>query len=121
MIQLYQRNQFVALGLRQSKLSGESVGVVGQHFQIIGRARIESLLRQLGRILGRSDEVFLLNSELSILAIRDQRIRHIAECALNRLLISQEHLLVLCLGQSHSVLQPSSLEDWLRERGRQIP
>src|SRR6266576_5477671 len=65
--------------------------------------------------------MLLLYTELPKVAIGGQRVRHIAKCALNRLLVSQEQLLVLCLRQSNVGFQPSTLEDRLGNISDQRP
>jgi hypothetical protein len=72
-------------------------------------------------VLSRFQQILLLNSELAISAIGNQRIRNITKRALNRLLVRQQHLLVLCLGQSKVGLEPPSFEDRLCERASQVP
>ena len=87
LIELDQGDEFVALCLRQSQLRRKRVGVVCQYLQVIGSPGLEANLGQSRRVLRRFEQVLLLSRELLILAISNQRIRHIAECALDRLLI----------------------------------
>ena len=44
LIELHQSDELVALCLRQSELGGKRVGLVGQHFQVIGSAGFEAYL-----------------------------------------------------------------------------
>ena len=45
-------HEFVRLGLRQTRLSGERIRVVGQHFEIARSPGLETDFREQGRILG---------------------------------------------------------------------
>src|SRR5260370_41755417 len=65
--------------------------------------------------------MFLLDAELSILAISNQSIGDVPKRALNRLLVCQTHLLALFLGQTNVRLKPSSLEYGLSYGGSQTP
>src|ERR1700691_360899 len=98
LIELDQSNEFVRLGLRQPELSGKGIRLIGQHLQVIGGSGLETHLREPCRILRRFEQVLLLNSELSILAIRNQAVRDVPKRAFNRLFVSQKHLVVLRLG-----------------------
>ena len=65
--------------------------------------------------------MLLLDSELAVLAIRDQRVRNVAKRTLNCLLICEHHLLALRFRKPDSGLQPPSLKDGLRKGSRKVP
>ena len=107
--------------LRQSEFGGKRVGFVCQNFQVIGSPGLEANLGQSCRVLRRFEQVLLLSCELLILAISNQRIRDIAESALDRLLVGQDHLVALRFSEANVRFESSSLKDGLRQRGSQVP
>src|SRR5208282_1298457 len=121
LIELDQSDEFVASRLRQSQLCRKRVRLVGQHFQVIGSSGLEANLGQSCRVLCRFEQVLLLSCELLILAISNQRVRDIAESALDRLLVGQDHLVALRFSKANVRFESSSLKDRLCQRGRQVP
>ena len=51
LVELDQSNKFIGLGLGQSELGGERVGLVSEYFQVIGGPSFEAHLRKSRRIL----------------------------------------------------------------------
>src|SRR5208337_1022598 len=121
LVHLDEREEFVAPRLSQIQFRRERIRFIRKHFEIVGSPRLKALLRQACSNLCRLHEALLLGRELACFAIGDQGIRHIAKCALDCLLIRQQHLLTLCFCKPHVVLKFSALKDRLRKRARHSP
>src|SRR6516164_2826993 len=99
LIELHERVQLVSLCLRQRQLSRKRVCFICQNLKIVSTSGLEANFRKSCRVASGVHKILLLDPELTILAIRNQRVRYIAKSGLNRLLVSQQQLLVLCLSQ----------------------
>ena len=99
-VELHQREQLVQLSLHQAEFSGEVIGVVGEHLEVAGGAACISQMREPGCVLGRVDQELLLFAELLGLAIGDQRVRDVAEGALNGFLIKEHAFLLPGFGKT---------------------
>ena len=98
------------------------IGLVGQHFQVIGSPGLEAHLRQSRGILRRFDQVLLLDSELSILAISNQRIRDVAETRPESSAGKSAPSARAALRQGErSILSLPPFKDRLRQRCSQVP
>ena len=70
LVELDQSNEFVRLDLCQPQFSRKGIRLVGQHFQVVGGPGLGAHLWEPCTILGSFEQMFLLDPELSILAIR---------------------------------------------------
>ena len=82
-IELDQGGQFITQGLRKGQFGSERIGFVDEHFQIVCCPRFEAHFRQVGGVLREFHKPLMLNPELAIFAISNQRIGHVAESGLN--------------------------------------
>src|SRR5215471_13615096 len=121
LVELHQRNQFVALGLCQSQFGGEVISFVGQHLEITAFTGFVANLGKTGRILRGLRQQFLLLPKLPVLAIANQGVGNIAKRTLNRLLVEEHRLIPLCLRQVKIGGESSSLKDGLSERSSHAP
>src|SRR5262249_30100882 len=88
---------------------------------IVRTAGLETQLGKPRRIASRFHELLLLNAEFAEFAISHQSIRDVAEGALDGLLIGQEQLFVLRLGQANTGLQSPAFKNRLRDAPDQSP
>src|SRR5262249_16806566 len=120
-IELHQSLELVSARLSQTEFGGEIVGLVRQHFQIAREAGAVADIGKVRRALSRRGQAILLLAELLVLAISHQRIRDLAKCSLDRLLVGKYFFLLLRLRKLDSRAIPAAVEDWLRESPGNAP
>src|SRR5712672_1601974 len=113
-IQLNQSQQLIELGLYSTELRGESVGFVGQDFEIASDAPAIAQVREACGILRGLEQEFFLRPEFSCLAICDQSVGNASEGALNCLLIEKQRRLLLGFREANIGTNFPGGEDRLR-------
>ena len=114
-VELHQRQPFIALGLCQAELGIEVACVAVKHFKITGGATAIANICQSSCILRGRVEQLLLLPEFLILTVSNQRVRDFAESLLDGLLVSENCFLLLCLSQSYVGADSSSGENGLKQ------
>src|SRR5262249_14564096 len=96
-VDLHERGELAGLRLREAQLRAEESRVGVEDLEVARRAALVAELREPPRVLRRADQQPLLLAEFTRPAIADQRIGHLAERVLDRLLIGEHQLLLACL------------------------
>src|SRR6516225_2658058 len=112
-IQLDQAAKFVTSCARQRKFGRVERPLTIQDLQVSRSSSLIAKSRNANRLLEVSDRVLLANSNLTELVISNQRVRNVAERSLDRLLICDESLRVLRLGQVQISAKTTSSENGL--------
>src|SRR5207245_3774802 len=113
-VQLHQREELVQLRLRQPELGRERPRVAIEDLEIARGAAPVALLRQREGIPRRVGKELLLLAELAVLAVRNERVGDLAERLLDGLLVHDERLLLLRLGELDPGGKPATGEYRLR-------
>ena len=113
LVDLDESEQFVGLGLGKIEFGGEVVGFVGENLEVAGYPAFIANVGKARGIFGGGSEKFLLLPKFEILAIRDESIGNVAEGLLDGLLIAEDSLLLLGLGESDTGANSSGGEDGL--------
>src|SRR6266568_1997022 len=98
------------LCLRERELRREMSRVAVEHLQVARGTALVPHARQVGGILGRVCQLFLLDPELPALAISHQRVGHIPERQLHGMLVGEVHFLRASLGERDPVPDPATFE-----------
>src|SRR6185437_5360710 len=120
-IKLHIIEHLVQFGLRQGEFGRVVARVRVQDFQI---ARCSASISQIGEaagVLRRFRERILLLAKILVLRVSDERVRDLPKRLLNRLLVYERRLLLLCLGQAYIAFQGSSGKERLRELPCEAP
>ena len=120
-VKLDKRHTLVQHGARKIELSAEIVRLVRENFQIAGGTAAVPDFGEIGRFSGSRRQRFLVLSKLAVFCVIDQCIGDLAERILDGLLVCEDSLLLLGLGEFQIRSQFSSLEYGLGERRGDVP
>ncbi len=120
-VNLHQGKHLIQPRLGKTQLVGQVIGFIGQDFEVSGRATIVTHVRQPRGVLRGGGQEFLLFSRLAGLLVGHQSVRNISERTLDRLLVRQQGLLLLCFRQPDIGLQLAGGEERLGDGSGKIP
>src|SRR5262245_48711420 len=102
--------QFVAAGLRQGEFGSKKLLLIIEDLKIAGDASLVTHIGQLGGIAMCLGILLLGVSKFLCALVCNQTVRHLAECALDRLLIAVHRFLETSLSQFQISAQAAARE-----------
>src|SRR5215510_5914493 len=107
--------------LGQIQLGAEQFTIRIERVEQCIHPALVSRMSQPGAVVQGRHQQVLLRSNLSLLAVFNERVRDFAECIPNRLLILRQRQLLLSPSKLHVRFQPAGCKNRLRELRREVP
>src|SRR5437773_2669548 len=114
-------DQLVALRAREIELGGKELLLGLEDLEVVGDAVVVALERQRDRRLEGLHRLVTVGVHALELLLGDERARHLRKRTQRRLLVAFDGFVPGGRGRSIAREQPSTLEDWPRERARDGP
>ena len=112
-VELDEGEGFVLLRGDESELRVEEVGVVGEDFEVAGGSALIADAGEARGVLRGGDELLLLDAGVAGLLGGDERVGDVAEGAEDGLLIVEDQLLFLRLGELKLAAESAACEEGL--------
>src|SRR5262245_17832030 len=120
-IELNDAEQFVAPRLGETQFRVKKLLLVVEHFEVAGNAAFITHIGNGRRVAIRLRPLFLSPSKFTCALVRDQAVRHFAECALYRLLVKRHRFLKSGFSQFQVAAQTTAREERHRDCGPKLP